>query len=135
MFWNKIRTKMLETDMHNGSKIFQNLNSFGWVIHEKAPNYQDQHAFFHASMPPNIGFSFSFFLATNVIVFLINFHYSFFLLDTDAALDITFKAISPITKLFHTQLVFSVSWKFKQKGILKVTLKQQTNDYLITTIY
>ena len=63
----------------------------------------------HASMPPNIDFSFSFFLATNIILFLINFHYSYFLLDTDAALHIACKAISSIPKLFHTGPVFSVS--------------------------
>ena len=98
----------------------------------KSTHYQDQHGCFHVFMPPNIGFSFSFFLATNVLLFLIKFHYYFILLDTDATLHIASKAISPIPKLFHTQPVFSVLWK---KEFSKVTLKQQTNYYLINYLF
>ena len=81
------------------------------------------------SMLPNIGFNFSVILATNVILFLINFHYTFFLLHTDAALHIACKAISPIPKLFHTLFPFHES--SNRKKIFKVTLKQQTDYYLI----
>ena len=80
-------------------------------------------------MSPNIGFSFFFALATSVILFLINFHYSFFLLDTDAALHIAYKAISPIPKLSILNLSFSFHESSNKKEFLKVTPKQQT-DYL-----
>ena len=98
----------------------------------KSTHYQDQHGCFHVFIPPNIGFSFSFFLATNVLLFLIKFHYYFILLDTDATLHIASKVISPIPKLFHTQPVFSVLWK---KEFSKVTLKQQTDYYLINYLF
>ena len=113
--------------MHEWSNFFQNLNSFGWVVHEKAPTTR---ANMVAFMPLNIGFSFFFFLTTSDILFLINFHYSFFLLDTDAALNIACKAISPMPKLFNT-LFFFVSWKFNLKEFLKVTFKKHTDYYLI----
>ena len=74
-----------------------------------------------ASMPPKIGFSFSFFLATNAILLLINFHYSFFISF--------FEDISPIPKLFILSLSFLFHESSNKKQFLKVTLKQQT-DYL-----
>ena len=79
----------------------------------KSTHYQDQHGCFHVSMPPNIGFSFSFFLATNVILFLINFHYSFFLLDTDTPLHVASKPF------------------LQSRNYREFTLKQQTDYYLI----
>ena len=97
----------------------------------KSTHQQDQHDYFHASLSPNIGFSFSFFLATNVILFLINFHDSFFLLDIDAVLYITCKAISPISKLFHIEPVFMFHESSNKEEFLKFTLKQQTDYYLI----
>ena len=71
-------------------------------------------------------------LASNVILFLINFHYSFFLLETDAAVHISCKAISPIPKLFHTHpLSFPFHESSNKKEFLEVTFKQQTEYYLI----
>ena len=99
-----------------GQFFFQNLNSYRWV----APTTRTKT---FASMPSCLLISTSAFrssfVATNVILFLINFHCTFLFLDTDAALHIACKAISPILKLFHIQPVFSISWKFKQKIIFK----------------
>ena len=81
----------------------------------KKKHFQDQPGCFQVSMPPNIGFNFSFFLTNSVMLFLINFHYSFFLLDTDVVLHIGCKTIFSIPKLFHTQpvLLFNQLLMFK----------------------
>ena len=81
----------------------------------KKKHFQDQPGCFQVSMPPNIGFNFSFFLTNSVMLFLISFHYSFFLLDTDAVLHIGCKTIFSIPKLIHTQpvLLFNQILMFK----------------------
>ena len=94
--------------MHNWSESFQNLNPFGWVVYEKAPTTRTNMV---ASMPPCLLISASAF--------------------PSSLLPLLAKPFLQSRNYFILSQSFLFHESSNKKEFLKVTLKQQTDYYLI----